>query len=353
MSKHLSYMPKLDGLRAIAAIMVLIAHYLEDLHSSVSFGYGGNGVQIFFTISGFLITYILLKQKHAQNNGILKRSLIKNFMIKRALRLFPVYYLFITILFIISKLFGLWLCNPGCGWYYFTYTQNFLFYFQNFQSNLLNHTWSLAVEEQFYLLWPLLIVFIPTRSELKFIVFVIIFGLLSKYYFFYIDEASGTNKGILLIHLDTLGAGALLAYCFYYNVQIVITLLKKHAEWLFFSSLAITILFTKNHYNEFINSLFLTIMSVCVVFMCSSNKVFKIDFVFNNSILIFLGKISYGIYLYHKPVPFFTNLVLSKVHIVLPSPILFLVYCLVTLSVTIISWYTIEKYFLKLKDKFI
>lgn len=235
MSKHLTYIPKLDALRAIAAIMVLVAHYLEDLNSPISFGYGGNGVQLFFTISGFLITYIVLKQKYSSSIQISKTTIIINFMIKRVLRLFLAYYMFIVFLFILNKLFGLWICLYGREWY-FTYLQNFLFYTNGFQSNLLNHTWSLAVEEQFYLLWPLLIIFIPKRTVLLFLVFVIIFGLISKYYFFHFDTTTGTTKGIPLIHLYTLGAGALLAYVLYYNVLTIITKLAKHAEWLFFSN---------------------------------------------------------------------------------------------------------------------
>jgi peptidoglycan/LPS O-acetylase OafA/YrhL len=144
MNKNISYLPKIDALQAIAAFMVLIAHYLEDLNSSISFAYGRNGIQIFFTISGFLITLILLTQKN-NNTELPIKKLIISFMFKRAFRLFPIYYILIITLLIFSILGGLWICEPHNEWYYFIYAQNYLFYKIGFQSNLLNHTWSLAV----------------------------------------------------------------------------------------------------------------------------------------------------------------------------------------------------------------
>ncbi len=352
MSKHLSYMSKLDGLRAIAALMVILAHYLENLNSSLSFKYGGNGVQIFFTISGFLITFILLSQKN-KNFELSKTKMISSFMMKRALRLFPIYYIFISALFLISKFGGLWICPKGDEWYYFTYTQNYLFYKINFQSPLLNHSWSLAVEEQFYLLWPFLIFFTPKKHELKLLVSVFFIGFVSKFYFYYYFTGIGTTKGVTFIHFDTLGIGALLAFIIHYKHENIINFLEKYSEILFSILFVLTTVFTYYAINEYLLALFLCFMSVFLVFMASSSKVYFIDSILNLSILNFLGKISYGIYLYHKPVPFFVDTFLAKTHIVSIENklLLFIIYVSITLLITIISWLTIEKYFLKLKDK--
>lgn len=119
----------------------------------------------------------------------------------------------------------------------------------------------------------------------------------------------------------------------------------------FLVTLCLTVWFNTNNYNEYINSCCLTIMSICLVYMCSSDKLYKCDFIFNNSILNYLGKISYGIYLYHKPIPFFTNYILDKINLVLPSGILFYLYSIVTFLITLLSWYTVEKYFLNKKAK--
>ncbi len=352
MSKQLTYMPKLDGLRAIAAIMVLIAHYLEDLKSSVSFSYGGNGVQIFFTISGFLITYILISQKN-KLISISKMKQILIFMLKRALRLFPIYYLFITSLFILSKYSGLWLCKDGTGWYYFCYLQNYLFYILNFQSNLLNHTWSLAVEEQFYLLWPFLIFFIPKKHELKLLIIVFMIGIISKFYFYYYYTGIGTTKGITLMHFDTLGIGSILAYVIYYQKKSLIIFLEKKSTVLFIILFSLTVVFTMFKLNEFLLSLFLAFMSVLLVFMASSQKSFFLDYLFNLKPLIYLGKISYGIYLYHKPVPFLCNALLNKLNLEFSENkiILFSFYASISILIAVISWYVIERFFIKMKDK--
>ncbi|HEU4717025.1 MAG TPA: acyltransferase, partial [Bacteroidia bacterium] len=136
MSKRLAYLPRLDSLRAIAALMVLFVHYLSLKKST--FAYGGNGVEIFFVISGFLITGILLSQKN--ETSLPRHRLFGSFVVKRALRLFPAYYLYLAFLYVLHATGGLWLCNKGDFWHYLTYTQNFLFLQKPGQSSLLFHT---------------------------------------------------------------------------------------------------------------------------------------------------------------------------------------------------------------------
>ena len=351
MSKRLSYSAPLDGLRAVAALMVLFSHYLLEVGWS-EFRYGWNGVQIFFVISGYLITLILLSQKNEVR--LPKMKMVTNFIIKRALRLFPVYYLFLTVLVIISALTGLWLTKEGTLWYFYTYTQNWLFLNEGFQSALINHTWSLAVEEQFYLFWPLIIFFLPRRAELPVLITVFLGGIAAKYYFtnFYITP--GTVKGVTFMHFDTLGAGALLAYAMYYQVEWVKNLFSRLAIPMAAIGLAVSLWLTLNG-NE--GSMFLSyalvLMSVSLVYLCSQPNAFS-KAVFGWPILVRIGKISYGVYLYHKPVPYFVSAVLKKLGIFenIPSIALFLIYTGVALGISVLSWHLFEKYFLKLKEKF-
>src|SRR5262249_43976988 len=134
----------LDGLRGIAVILVLWAHLSEE--NTVGWGAtikhwlspGLVGVDIFFVLSGFLITRILIADKA-------RGMPLKNFLIRRFLRIFPIYYLTILLVFLYAPGRYILYCAGYLGNFYFAYHPAHL---------PLHHTWSLAVEEHFYLLWP-------------------------------------------------------------------------------------------------------------------------------------------------------------------------------------------------------
>lgn len=352
MSKRLAYSPQLDGLRAVAALMVLFSHYFVELNGP-DFRYGGNGVQIFFVISGYLITMILLSQKN--ESAIPRIKMTVNFILKRALRLFPVYYVFLALLLVISWQTGLWLTKEGTMWHYFTYTQNYLFLQEGFQSPLLNHTWSLAVEEQFYLFWPFIIFFIPRKAELPVLMMVFIGGIVSKIYFVNYVHAVGTIKGVTLMHFDTLGAGALLAYCIYYNVQQIKLFLDRTSVYLFAAGLIASVILTMRGYEDaFFLPLSLVVMSVAIVYICTTTTKMPVKSILATPLLVKIGKISYGVYLFHKPVPYFVNQVLLKLNMLdsIPAVVLFVIYTVLALGIATLSWHLFERHFLKLKEKF-
>jgi peptidoglycan/LPS O-acetylase OafA/YrhL len=141
-------MPSLDGLRAVSIILVLVSH-LSGTRGIGRFDlgigdYGHLGVVVFFVISGFLITRLLLSE-HAQKGYIS----LKRFYLRRVLRLFPAAYALIACATILW-LAGMLPIKPGDLWHAATYTMNY--YPQRYWD--LGHLWSLSVEEQFYLLWP-------------------------------------------------------------------------------------------------------------------------------------------------------------------------------------------------------
>lgn len=150
----LEFLPILDGVRAIAVTLVLIGHF-PAIHSE---SYGGEiyfligksqlayfGVDVFFVLSGFLITRILLAEKN--NQGVNYRR----FYYRRSLRIFPIFYLCVAIC-------ALFFYGPEIPWVA-TYVANYYFMLESAASPL-RHTWSLAVEEQFYIFWPFVIGFI-------------------------------------------------------------------------------------------------------------------------------------------------------------------------------------------------
>jgi peptidoglycan/LPS O-acetylase OafA/YrhL len=156
MTKQSSFsrVPGLDGLRAVSIVLVLFAHLLGTDHffpeAPLNRWVGGTGllgVRIFFVISGFLITRLLLKER--ETTGEIS---LKDFYIRRVLRIFPVFYLFILVVWILAR-HGLVSLHPGDIFYASTFTMN---YHATQTSWVLGHIWSLSVEEQFYLVWPLM-----------------------------------------------------------------------------------------------------------------------------------------------------------------------------------------------------
>jgi peptidoglycan/LPS O-acetylase OafA/YrhL len=159
--RTLQHIAQLDGLRGIAALLVLWEHfpYVEGSAISKSFWFvahaartGVMGVDIFFVLSGFLITRLLLKER--DETGTIS---LKMFYLKRALRIFPIYYLCVIAYFVLFH------TNFLTAISLLTYTFNYYMPF-HLTPNPMEHTWSLSVEEQFYFIWPCFIMMIPLAS---------------------------------------------------------------------------------------------------------------------------------------------------------------------------------------------
>jgi len=155
-------MPSLDGLRALSIALVLLAHLTGTRHfaSGVELGrwqLGNLGVRIFFVISGFLITTLLLEE--SERTGTVS---LGQFYLRRLFRIFPAFYGFCAVLFVLQQAQIITL-PPGDLLAAVTYTMNY----HHDRSWYAGHTWSLAVEEQFYLLWPAILLFAGPRGGLR------------------------------------------------------------------------------------------------------------------------------------------------------------------------------------------
>ncbi len=145
-----SYRPQLDGLRAIAVMAVVFQHFAPSGWSKV-IPWGGLGVTLFFVLSGYLITGILLKGRE-------EPGMLRHFYIRRALRIFPVYYA--TLL--IAALLAIPPVRETFWWHAF-YLSNVLFALKNSYFGAVSPFWSLAVEQHFYLIWPWVVLFVPRK----------------------------------------------------------------------------------------------------------------------------------------------------------------------------------------------
>ena len=214
--------PSLDGLRAVSIVAVLWSHLAETyglvaIPSVRALGdFGVLGVRVFFVISGFLITTLLLTEE--TRNGSIS---LKWFYFRRTLRIFPALYFFIAVI-AAGAAFSL-VSIPSAQFVYgLTYTMN---YVAN-PSHHLGHLWSLAVEEQFYLLWPLTLVLLGTQRALKVAGAVILISPIMRFGSLYIPAARPLIGWSFPTIADPLAMGCLLAGASLY--------LGKHRQYMEF-----------------------------------------------------------------------------------------------------------------------
>src|SRR6266545_3183390 len=137
-----THIPALDGMRAVAVFLVIFYHFGFDWVP------GAHGVMIFFVLSGFLITRLLLLE-----NEKFGRISLKAFYLRRVLRIFPAFYCYWGILVAFLLLTGKQILWPH-AWSALSYLSNYYVALNGDPNNGFSHTWSLGIEEQFYLLWP-------------------------------------------------------------------------------------------------------------------------------------------------------------------------------------------------------
>jgi peptidoglycan/LPS O-acetylase OafA/YrhL len=347
-------MPQLDALRFFAVLGVLVSHYwipkgLFWLFADMDWGW--IGVHLFFVLSGFLITAILLRCRYiAENTSQSPLYFIRQFYLRRFLRIFPIYYLVIGIALVLN----LPLAREIWGWLV-SYTANIYIVVFNRWIGLFSHFWSLAVEEQFYLFWPWLILFLPKKSLAWTMLFVILLAPIYRFSAYEIhrfnispfDFKSGT---LTLGNLDSLGMGALLALVHQSksNKEAIQKYLSRMV--LPFGLFLYTISLALYHYhikpsvffslNDFAVSLIFTwlVSAAAIGFKNALGNILEF------SPLKYLGKISYGIYVYHYFIPFFLASIFGffKIEYHTPSFTNFLLASVVSIAVATLSWHIFE-----------
>ena len=327
--KH-TYMPGLDGLRALAVFAVI------GYHLNLPFVSGGFlGVTLFFVLSGYLITDLLLTEWH-QDAGIN----FKRFFIRRAKRLLPSVLFILICLTAYATVFRPDLLSnlksdilPSMfffsnWWYIFTDVP----YFASYTTpSLLTHFWSLAVEAQFYLIWPVLVLLGQRFLKKKWIIIATtsLITVLSALLMAVLFEPGGDPSRIYYgtdTRAFSLLLGALLAYV-YPSTKLTQLAQKKMtrtlSDVLGFVALAL-IIFMSYYITQYDDYLYyggmfaFSVISV-VLIAAAANPLTIIGKVFSLKPLKFIGKISYGIYLWHFPVIALTNSMIqsTKINVVL------------------------------------
>jgi peptidoglycan/LPS O-acetylase OafA/YrhL len=202
--------PSLDGLRAVSVLAVIVGHAVDTYGGPIFLGparhLGNLGVRVFFLISGFLITTLLLREYAARG-----RISLRNFYIRRTIRIWPAAYAFLAVVAVLYAL-DLVVATPRDFAHAATFTMNYY----DAHTWVLNHLWSLAVEEQFYLVWPLLILLAGVR-RLRAAALVLVSGALVVRWLLWHADGGATGEQMTRRFeavADALAAGALLACCY-------------------------------------------------------------------------------------------------------------------------------------------
>jgi peptidoglycan/LPS O-acetylase OafA/YrhL len=299
---------ELDGLRGMAILAAVLYHYANNLinadaskfnlflKSITQFFY--TSIDMFFILSGFLLGGILLKNKKSKN-------FFKTFYLRRIYRILPLYLLLLILVFLICSL-GIgkgtsWWFNADIPfWIYFTFLQNIFMGIKDVMGNSwLSPTWSLGVEEQFYLLISFLIYFSPK----KILIYILLLGIVCAPIFRYYAPTVHALSTFTYCRFDALFGGILIAIL--YQDEKAINFIKKQCNKFYLLTivlLAVTFLFTigKWHMELFIvNSWFgIIYMNVILLVLIDSKNIFsklsKYKFFVN------LGLYSFSIYLFHE-----------------------------------------------------
>src|ERR1700733_14867187 len=344
--KNSRYLKQLDGLRAFSVAAVAWNHWGPYGFPKSQIPWGELGVETFFVISGFLITGILLDNRSETATPFI----LKQFYIRRFLRIFPLFYATLVIALI-------WNANSvrETRYWHAGYLSNIYFYLHGWCGQL-SHFWSLAVEEQFYLLWPLLMVFLPNR----FLLTTIVAAIASAPVFeigmdsFFPGHFDVTASVLTPSCLDALGIGALMAYGVRKNYpmkRIVVALL-----------LVGLIGCPSCHFFN-VSAPIARLAEDCIlgwlVFSAAQGFRGPFGWLLECAPLNYLGKISYGLYVFHN----FANSMTLHMIMLFRSPpwlmnlygipsVRILIFAGLTVGLASYSWHRFEKPINDLKRKF-
>lgn len=361
----------LDGVRGIAVLMVMAYHFWLGGVNGTELGagfplyawfipLGATGVDLFFVLSGFLITSILFKTREMPH-------FYRAFFARRIVRIFPLYYLCLIIYFLILplalRLFGRadLLTDPlfqAPALLMWTYTTNWIPFVPGATPIpvILQHFWSLAVEEQFYVTWPWIVKAFSRRKLMIISLCLIAVSFFLRQYFLSLGMGYVAYKWTFCVMDDlAIGAFAGLAYRDAADRRQIL----KAAPYAFVLALLCLVFLPQPYWSLLEITAFAVLFGSCIVMVLGLKETHPAARLLSSKPLHFLGKHSYAIYLFHQPiicVLALSGIDADSLHARLGSPLLaILALNALAFALSLVSgwlaWHIVEKHFLKLKSR--
>lgn len=390
----LGYVGYLDGFRGVFCLLIVAYHWPMQ-YLSISFGW--EVLQTFFVISGYLITRILLSDK-SKNPTF--GELYSRFMYRRSFRIFPLYFAFVGF-WTLMYLLNLFLQSSFLaiitediktnGGFLYTYLYNFSSFFNHFRGvedvkfTIFGHLWSLSLEEQFYLLFPIIVFVLNKRQLLYTAIGIIILTPLIRYFGYdWLMSINPDHKWASVnmyrmapFQMDSFAIGCLLALTGFKRI-------KHHVRATLLLLAGIVLIYVANRYlviyqgssfaeiggnrqleqwltTNYQHVYLFTIVNFGAAFivMCFERGAGLIPWLFNHPLMVYFGKISYGIYVFHIPILYFWLVLyagvapmwVAKKHPFLYEFAAWVPYIGLVLLLSHFSYKYFEMYFLKWKER--
>ncbi len=307
------YAPELDGLRALAVGAVMIAHFSPTLAKFAE--WGAMGVRLFFVLSGFLITQLLLRARQKIDTGMITPGReLRRFFVRRVFRLWPLYFACLTVTYALH-LAG---TQSNIWWHLLFATNQYVFHYQNWPS-LLSHFWTLAVEQQFYFIWPFVVLLLPLSGLPVLFGVLLIAGPVTRASLLWLNVSGPDYVYVLLpCCLDFFALGATIAWWRQNERGAPLARLGTLRAiiiglwvWLIFGA----VLVTTHHTPPFwvvLDALFQGVGFAALLAYLLQNSASRAARVLRWRALVYLGQISYGIYIFHNFMHWFAPSILVR-----------------------------------------
>lgn len=367
--KNKIFFPNLDGLRFFSFFIVFLTHALSTDDSKIMqlgwykhikqrmFSDGELGVSFFFVLSGFLISYLLIKEKEFTH-----KINVRAFYIRRILRIWPLYYFVLLFGFLIFPIlkahFGQVPHETSDPLLCFTFLNNFdRIYNGDSDASVITIMWSVAIEEQFYLVWPVLFYLVAPKNYRYIFIAVMLVSTLFRALFIHKTKIDYHTLGVI----SDMAIGGLGAYLILNNPKFysAIKSLPKNGIFILYITVVVLIVFKQEIFATDIMQVLKRLVMASIFIMVileqnfADNSLFKVG---NWKTISRLGKYTYGLYCLHGIAVLATITILKKLSLLSSSWHIWILQLPIALFLSIlISWFSytyFETWFLRIKSKF-